>query len=276
MWPMRVKETATAALARSAVDLRLLFRRPCHGPVLRAATVEGAGIIVRADEDVGRELYLFGKFERRETEWFRNAIQENDICMDVGANCGHYTVLMSRRATRGHVYAFEPIRTNCQLLLLNVSVNGLHNVTIEEAAVADHEGRSSFVIAEDSGFSSLKNTGRKPVRTEVIVDVTTIDSYCSTHKLHRIDCLKVDVEGAEGSVLGGARRLLSDHDRRPRVIMLELNDAMLQIHGSSRRDLIALLRGYGYDAFTCAGDQLCSLPLEDEGASENVLFIRKG
>jgi hypothetical protein len=44
-----------------------------------------------------------------------------------------------------------------------------------------------------------------------------------------VDVVKIDVEGYEGEVIAGAKQLLSDPDRRPRLVLIEIHaDLMLQ------------------------------------------------
>ncbi len=68
--------------------------------------------------------------EADEGEWLRGMLAPGQRVVDVGANVGYFTVLMSRLVgPRGSVVAVEPDRDNLRLLRLNLWLNRCHNVT---------------------------------------------------------------------------------------------------------------------------------------------------
>lgn len=86
------------------------------------------------------------------------------------------------------------------------------------------------------------------------------------------DCLKVDVEGAEFKVLTGASGLLSDAKRRPRLVMLELHDLMLQRQGSSIDQVVQQMAAYGYAPFVWENQQRVPFRREHYMKYFNVFF----
>lgn len=267
-----VFKTVGRALAGMAVDFKILTKRWDGGPVFRQFHQNGHQLLVPADKDVGRLTYYFGSFEKEETSYFRQVLKRSDVCVDVGANVGYYTVLMAGLAQEGIVHSFEPQPLNYHLLGVNVSANNLTNVHTNLCALSDHEGEAPFVVAEDPAFSSLVDTGRKKVLSNIQVRIRTLDQYCAECQVPRVDILKVDVEGGEGKVLHGACRLLTTVDRRPRLVMLELNEAMLRKQGSSVEELIALMERIAYRPFVLEGGKEVPFSRQRPGASENAFF----
>jgi FkbM family methyltransferase len=53
----------------------------------------------------------------------------------------------------------------------------------------------------------------RPVSNVIEVPVITLDEYIAQNHVERLDFMKVDVEGAEGLVLAGAKELLRDPAR---------------------------------------------------------------
>ena len=102
--------------------------------------------------------------------------------------------------------------------------------------------------------------------------MTTIDIYCETQQLKRIDCLKVDVEGAEEKDIRGAARLFADQDRRPRLAMLELYNPMLTQFGSSIDQMLTLMQSFGYESFTIKRGQVAPFSPTDYDICYNVFF----
>jgi Methyltransferase FkbM domain len=76
------------------------------------------------------------------------------------------------------------------------------------------------------------------------VKVCTLDSLAPGLALDRIDVMKIDVEGAEASVIAGARDLLAA--TRP-LIVLEISDKALRGQGSDAGRLITALRDLDYE-----------------------------
>jgi Methyltransferase FkbM domain len=77
------------------------------------------------------------------------------------------------------------------------------------------------------------------------VTVDTLDRVANELKLDRIDFVKIDVEGAEASVVAGAGSVLAK--MRP-VMLLEINDGALRAQGIGAEDLLQMLRkGHDYE-----------------------------
>jgi hypothetical protein len=84
--------------------------------------------------------------------------------------------------------------------------------------------------------------------------------------------LKADVEGGELRVIRGAHELLSDHKRKPRLVMLELYEPMLRKFGACIRDVVSLMDGYGYVPSVCAGHDLVPFTEQHYNTFFNVFF----
>ena len=257
-------------------DVRL-FSNPGNGVcAFRQSTIDDMNMLVRADEDVGRTIYFQREFEPQESAFLGENVRESDICVDVGANVGFYTLCLAKRASRGRVHSFEPVPLNFHVLALNVLANRLTNVVINDCAVGDANAEVDFCIAQDGAFSSLIDTGRKTVIETTKISMVTLDSYCSEHNLPRIDILKVDVEGAEPAVLRGAEGLLAHPERRPRLVMLELYEPMLRQFGHTIAEVAALMRKYEYEAFVFVEGELVQFAELHYNKFYNVLFLGPG
>jgi len=200
-------------------------------------------------------------------------VNQGDTIFDVGANIGYFSLLFASLCPHGSVHSFEPVPLNFHLLCMNRLLNGFSNLRPNQDAVGEVEGQVDFVISADSAFSSLIDTSRKQVVERAVVDMTTLDAYCERHKVARIDLLKVDVEGAEARVLAGAAQLLKDSTRRPRTIMLELFEPMLERHGSSIQNVLDQMHTNGYRPFVASGGQLVPFTREHYNRFYNVAFI---
>lgn len=134
---------------------------------------------------------------------------------DVGAHIGYYSLLVAPCVR--DVYAFEPDIRNFAALERNAARAG--NVTVVRRAVADAVGAMPFVIAADAATSRLATRADDGASTTT-VEVTTLDQFAADHPALRVTGVKIDVEGFDGSVLAGARRVIARD--RP-LILTEFN-----------------------------------------------------
>ena len=249
---------------------------PKNSPRVVQVLVNGSKLLVFANEDVGRELVNASAYETRETMVLKRIVRKSDTCFDVGANVGYYTTLLASLASEGEVHSFEPVPINWHVLNCNVLLNQLRNVSLNFCALAEKIGKVTFSVSRDGAYSSLKATGREEEVDLIETEVETIDSYCNRKKLSRIDVLKVDVEGAEGLVVGGAASILSDVNAQPRVVMLELFDENLAPFGTTVPELVTRLSDFGYFPFVAgAHGELLKFEEVHRNRLCNVFFLRR-
>jgi FkbM family methyltransferase len=132
---------------------------------------------------------------------FRQIIEPEDLVLDVGANIGGHTIVMSQLVgPSGLVHAFEPQRLVYQTLAGNMAINSLTNVICHQKALGSQQGT---LLVPSLDYANVGNYGGLELGNWTDgepVDVITIDS------LNLPDCnfIKMDVEGMEQSALEGA------------------------------------------------------------------------
>ncbi|MEI8195442.1 MAG: FkbM family methyltransferase [Phycisphaerae bacterium] len=134
-------------------------------------------------------------------EIMRRVLKEDSAAIDIGANEGKMLEVMVAAAPRGQIMAFEPIPQLAQSLR-----ERFPNVEVRCLALSDSPGSAQFEVARDiPGHSSLKATEKVKRRGHVEsipVTVETLDRVVDPARLVRL--IKIDVEGAEYHVVGGA------------------------------------------------------------------------
>jgi FkbM family methyltransferase len=229
--------------------LRSRFKFPKGIQKVIQSRINDYELLVFANEDVGRWINVLGEYERRDSDYLSQHLLDNDICIDVGANTGYFTMLMAKLSHKGQVHAFEPVVLNYHLLCSSVQLNKYPNVLANNCAVGEENGEIDFSISEDGAYSSMIPTGRRREKNVIKTNVISLDNYFKHKNLPKIDILKVDVEGAEGLVIKGARSVLAHHKTQPRLIIMELQDMNLKAYGSSINEIIMLMREFGYSSF---------------------------
>jgi FkbM family methyltransferase len=175
--------------------------------------------------------------------------------LDIGAHHGLYSLLSSRSVGRkGQVIAFEASPRECRRLGKHVRLNGCANVRIEPCAVGNKPGAADFYVVD--GACDWGNSLRAPAVSEstykVRVEVRTVDDVLQSLGISRVDFIKLDVEGAELSVLHGASRLLSGAARP--AILAEVQDLRTKPWGYQARDIVQFLASLGYRWYALAKD----------------------
>ena len=76
-----------------------------------------------------------------------------------------------------------------------------------------------------------------------LVDAMTLDAYLESHRVERVDAIKIDVEGAELLVLRGAAATLSrDHP----LLIMEVEQRWTGRFGHEAKAVFAVLAECGY------------------------------
>ena len=143
----------------------------------------------------------------------------NPVVFDVGANIGDYSLLVRHHIPSASIYAFEPSEPVYRQLTQNFSARGdvkakSYNIGFSDAE-KDVELYSYSI--EGRGISLLASLDRR-LPTQVLettvsssegIQTKTIDGFCATNAIDRIDFLKLDVEGHELAILRGASQFLA-------------------------------------------------------------------
>ena len=144
-------------------------------------------------------------------ELFQRVIKPGTVIFDIVANIGIYTVFGAMKTgERGKVYAFEPDPRNYKYLVWNVRSHHLVNVLPVAKALANVEGGITLYMHADPTSSRIVESSWRAegiVGTRV-VKVSTLDKFAKEHRISNIDVLKIDVEGAELSVIEGGKETL--------------------------------------------------------------------
>jgi FkbM family methyltransferase len=185
-----------------------------------------------------------------------NVLRLGDVAVDVGANCGFFTILAATLVgSSGHVVAIEPSPACLARLQINLALNGLTNVTVVDRVATEHSGEARFYLCSDnSGGNALWNVGDYPGNPKsrenpmaISVPATTVDDELRQRGMAPPKLIKIDAEGAEQRVLRGAMGHLAN--RRIPFVVAELNEFALAKLGNSQQSLRGLMEGLGYSTF---------------------------
>jgi len=172
---------------------------------------------------------------------FRKAIEPGEVALDIGANAGAYSLLFGAWVQPGgRVFAFEPDSHAFQALQDHIQLNGLRSVvTAIPKAVADFTGTAAFLTGKSFGDHHLAAGPASNISGSTQVGCTTVDAFCQQNQLvPRL--IKIDVEGAELSVLRGSRQTIARH-RDSLGLFVELHPSVWRERGMRREEFEAEL-----------------------------------
>jgi FkbM family methyltransferase len=138
----------------------------------------------------------------------RTATQQ-PVVFDVGANRGQTIAQFRRAFARPVIHAFEPARETFAELQRRCA--SIPDLVLNDAALGARAESRTFVESDDSEMSSLLEPSADAwgeIKNRYEVDVITLDDYCESRRIGRIDILKTDTQGFDMQVLVGAERLL--------------------------------------------------------------------
>lgn len=225
------------------------------------------------DRAVGARLRRRGIWSEAETALCTREVQAGMTVLDIGANIGYFTLLFARLVgSEGQVFAIEPDPYNLQLLRENVVRNGYRNVTVLPTAVSRQEGVARlFKNPDNFGDHRLGHGGDG--RESVEVPVTTLDALAPLLG-KRIDFIKMDIQGSEGSVLAGGREVFGS--AAPMKMVSEFWPEGMRANGDDPMAYLHTLHEYGFRlSYIAPGKRLVLTPLPEPKAFD-ALCARGG
>jgi len=171
-------------------------------------------------------------------------LREGDTAVDIGANIGFFTLLMSRLVGKtGKVVAFEPFHASVSKLRENIKINQMRNVDCRPVPLWDKQEPVTLYLSLDSGQNSLAKSVSSIGKQKLLS--CTFDAECPITPTPRL--VKMDVEGAEENIVFGGGKFL--HPNVVPYIVSELNDAALQRFNTSADSFRLTMSTRGYETF---------------------------
>jgi FkbM family methyltransferase len=226
--------------SRTVLRHRRALRRlvPLRGPVL--LRLREFRLYVRLDDWViGARIALRRAYEPHVAGVFRDRLRPGMHVIDLGANIGYYAMLAAARVgPTGQVSAFEPDPANAELLARSAAANGFGNIALFNCAAAAATGVVELALDDSNG--RLVGAGTPGARR---VQAVALDNLLGPG--HRVELIKMDIEGAEGLALDGMERLL--RARRPTLICEFSPPALRAVSRIEPEAFLDRLRGLGYE-----------------------------
>lgn len=210
--------------------------------------------------------YVQRLVEARLHEYLGRRRAEIESVYIIGGYLGREIPRLLKTYPSAHITVFEPSERYKDKLRKRFGSDD--RVDIQGLAVSDETGTAPFYETTLRGSGSLLKLGELAAESYAArsaesfqVSSTTLDSFCPSDA--RIDCLWIDVQGAELRVLQGASRTLSGVDS----VFLEVSvNPGLYLDGATLREV--------HDFLTMRGFVIALLGLDHKNLTGNALYVR--
>jgi FkbM family methyltransferase len=222
--------------------------------------INGKKLFLDKKDSLGLSVSL--DYEPIETDFIAKTVKKDMTVLDVGANIGYYTLLMSDKVgTNGKVFSFEPDPQNQVVLSKNIAVNNLQNVHLEKAAVSSESGTVRLYGTDDKGDQRIYDS--HDGRQFVTVPSVSIDDFIEKMKIVKVDFLKMDIQGAEPFAVMGMKKMIK---KNPGIILcIEFWPFGLEKCGFGVKQFLDLAKECGLQYFDLnAGGDYNKLADDDE------------
>lgn len=229
-------------------------------------------ISVDLSTPTGHEILFRGYRDPALARAIKHAVRPGDVCIDVGAHIGAYSLVMAFAAgPDGRVIAVEPHPDLAANLAANVALNRLNTVTIVPAAVAREDGTATFHTFPPGEGHNLTASLAPSTRCTQTIMVRTVTGPTLVKELGITRCglIKTDAGGADMIVFSELFDLI--RQQRPCVI-IGYRRAWWEKFNTRIEDAVEMLRSLHYDLYVigCTGD--LTFPLEGEVPDKTDLF----
>lgn len=256
-----------------------------RGGALRTANKETAvlsnGLRMEIPEDMAWAFEGGDYYEKNVVHWLEKIAerQNKPVFYDVGANYGFYCLTLAP-ISRACV-AFEPVGATFKVLRSNIDRNDLENVQCNRLALSDKVGRGTINIYSSSGNNSIFNRDlpvNHPTKliSEERIELEPLDRFIKRSGMPPPSLIKVDVEGAEMDVLGGAKNTIKKY--MP-IIFMEYSVATSKDAGYDRSELLSMLRSFNYRVYGLSSnpeDLSLYSPQSKKVDIDNLIAVPKG
>lgn len=157
---------------------------------------------------------LIRNYEPDKQLTFKLFLKENNVFFDIGANVGLHSYYVSKNIPSVDIYSFEPLPENAEYIRQTIKANSFTKINLIECAVSSKSGETYFETNTDNSRGNITNSPK-----DLKVKLISLDDFTQNKNVYP-DVLKIDVEGAEGEVLEGARKLIASH--KP-IFIIELH-----------------------------------------------------
>jgi FkbM family methyltransferase len=196
---------------------------------------------------ISNYIYHFKIWEPSITRYIVESLKDLNgrSFVDIGANLGYFSILVSKMNPKSMVYSYEPMPFLYDSLKRNIEINDLSNVMAIQSAVSNKEG--SVELFEGHPMNSGNCGVHKNFESNNGIQVNSILLLNQIPKMKfQPRIIKVDTEGSEDKIFSQLEELI---EILPQDIefLVEFNPEL--IGKEKANDILAQFLDFGFNAF---------------------------
>lgn len=219
---------------------------------------------------IGRKIIKHGAYDKTGLFLIERLLSglKNPVCLDIGANIGNHSLVMSRHSEK--VLSFEPQPAVFKVLLKNLDDNKIPNVHPFQFGLSDWSGLATMNVVDASNTGATSFASQTGAAGSIEAELRLGDDEIKRLGITGIDFVKIDVEGLETFVIQGLRESIASY--KP-IIMLEWNSAATR-EGFRDNNLFYNILD-GYSAFSVSSNHEKPAASESKPAKLLRKFARR-
>jgi FkbM family methyltransferase len=164
------------------------------------------------DGFIGAALLRYGEYQREESDLLVQLVRPGAVVVEGGANIGAHTLALARAVgPAGRVMAFEPQPSAYHQVCAVAALNGFGQIEARRQGLGAAAAELRINTVDDP--ASIHNGGRHALCATgagAAVDVVRLDDvFAAPGAPHRLDLIKLDIEGMEAAALAGAQDVIA-------------------------------------------------------------------
>lgn len=220
--------------------------------------------------------FFWGYYEPKVTKLIKKYLNSGDVAIDVGANVGIHTLIMSKNVGTGRVLAFEPQLDILKRLKSNIDLNDIKNIEVSSLALSNKEKEkvlythnNSFYNKGESSFYKEHANGK--FSNKINVKVSTIDQVIKSKNIKSISLIKIDTEGEDLNIIRGAKETLNNFNP---CIIFEYEKSSWSLANNTLKDAYKFFKKLGYNLYKVNNNIDDLIPIKDiNNQKENFITV---
>ena len=180
--------------------------------------INGINMFLDFLDPIDREIIITKEYEIKEISKLTKLIDDNktNYFIDIGANCGFYSLNISSKFKDLNILAFEPNIDAYQKFKKTIegNIDKFQNIKIYNYGLSDKKSKLKMRSKIKHGYVQTGGSTIHDGETYNDVSIYDADFELGDEKLKFINsnlAIKIDVEGHEFSVLLGLKKLLTNN-----------------------------------------------------------------